>query len=57
MPKLKPLTLAIITDLQEDINNLLLLGSDEEVIWKLENLDTMQQILKMSANLIRKSLK
>jgi len=57
MPKLKPLTLAIITDLQEDINNLLLLGSDEEVIRKLENLDTMQQILKMSANLIRKSLK
>jgi len=57
MSKLNPTTIAVIKDLQKDVNDLLLLGSNIEVICKLENLDTMQQAFKMSANLIRKSLK
>jgi len=57
MSKLNPTTIAVIKDLQKDVNDLLLLSSNIEVIWKLENLDTMEQAFKMSANLIRKSLK
>ena len=56
MAKLSPITIAVIKDLQKDIDDLLLLESNIEVIWKLENLHSMQQAFKMSANLIRKSL-
>ncbi len=57
MSKLNPITIAVIKDLQKDVDDLLLLDSNIEVIWKLENLQNMQQAFKTSAELIRKSLK
>jgi hypothetical protein len=57
MSKLNPITIAVIKDLQKDVNDLLLLSSNVEVIWRLENLQNMQQAFKTSAELIRKSLK
>jgi len=56
MSKFNPTTIAVIRELQKDVNDLLLLGSNIEVVWKLENLHNMEQAFKQSAELIRKSL-
>ncbi len=56
MSKLNSTTIAVIKDLQQDVNDLLLLESNMEVVWKLENLHDMHQVFKLSANLIRKSI-
>ncbi len=57
MNKLNQVTIEVIKDLQKDVNELMLLNSNIEVVWKLENLQDMQQAFKKSAELIRKSLK
>ncbi len=57
MNKINQVTIEVIKDLQKDVNELMLLNSNIEVVWKLENLQDMQQAFKKSAELIRKSLK
>ena len=52
---LSKISLALIKDLQEDINNLLKSQSNIELIWKLEKLQN-QKIFSKSADLIRKEL-
>ena len=54
--KLSKISLALIKDLQEDINDLLKSESNIELIWKLEKLQN-QKIFSKSADLIRKELK
>ena len=53
--KLSADTLKVIKDLQDDLNDMLKLGSNIEVVWKLENLHHDKAFLK-SADYIRKSL-
>ena len=53
--KLSKISLALIKDLQEDINKLLKSESNIELIWKLEKLEK-QKIFSKSADLIRKEL-
>ena len=52
---LSEISLALIKDLYEDINELLKSQSNIELIWKLEKLENQKIFLK-SADLIRKEL-
>ena len=48
-------TITVLKDLQDDITEMLSLGSNIEVAWKLDKLH-FQNALLTSANLIRKSI-
>lgn len=54
--KLSKESIQVLNDLKQDIEEMLLMGSNIEVIWKLEELQNNKAFLK-SAEFIRKSLK
>jgi len=56
MTNLKPITIAVIKDLQEEVSDLLICKCDIDVVWRLEKLHNMQQAFKLSAKRIRESI-
>ena len=54
--KLSKETIQMLKDLQDDINRMIYMGSNMEVVWKMEQLQN-EKAFQKSADFIRKSLK
>ena len=54
--KLSKETILMLKDLQDDINRMIYMGSNMEVVWKMEQLQN-EKAFQKSADFIRKSLK
>ena len=53
--KLNPQTVALIKDLQNDLNGMLKMDSNIEVVWKLQSMQN-NKLLEKTASLIRDSI-